>query len=113
MQTTPTGVVAGYWVHSNDKRMNILFKAQPSGLLEGAQGTLPGMAGNLRAAAAGQVVFVLENINMGVMSPSVREAVFADGGEKLRFLPPQDRTSTSGLFGRNLTPLELTRDRNE
>ncbi len=113
-QTTPTASVAGYWVHSDDKRMNILFKAQPSGLFEGAQATLPGTPANLRAATSGQVVLVLENVNTGIIvTPSVREAVLADGGEKLRFLPPRDRTSTSGLVGRNATPLELTRDGNE
>lgn len=85
-----------------------------SGLFEGAQATLPGTPANLRAATSGQVVLILENVNTGIIvTPSVREAVLADGGEKLRFLPPRDRTSTSGLVGRNATPLELTRDGNE
>jgi hypothetical protein len=93
--------------------MNILFKAQPSGLLEGANGNLPSTTGNLRAAAAGNLLLILENVNIGLLSASVREAVLSADGQKLGFLPPRDKSSTSGLVGPNSRPLELTRDSSE
>lgn len=110
VQKVPTASFAGYWVHPTDKRMNILFKAQDSGLLEGTHGNIPSATGNLRAAAAGNLLLVLENVNTGLVSPSVRAAVLSADGDKLTFLAPREKNSTSGLIGPNSKPLELTRD---
>lgn len=113
VQEYPTASFAGYWVHPTDKRMNILFKSQTSGLLEGASGNSPSAAGNLRAAATGNLLIILENVSIRILSPSVREAVLSADGQKVTFLAPRDKSSTSGLVGRNSKPLELTRDSSE
>lgn len=111
-QGSPTASFAGYWVHPTDKRMNILFKSQSSGLLEGANGNLPGPTGNLRGAAAGNFLVLVEHASVGISSPSVREAVLSADGQKLTFVVPHDK-STGRDIGRGSKPLELTRDRNE
>jgi hypothetical protein len=112
VQGSPTASFAGYWVHPTDKRMNILFKSQTSGLLEGAQGNSRTATGNLRGAAAGNLLVILENANIGLLSPSVREAVLSADGQKLTFVAPRDK-STSGPVGRSSKPLELTRHSSE
>lgn len=113
VQQVPTASFAGYWVHPTDKRMNILFRSRENGLLEGAQGNSQTSSGNLRAAAAGNLLVILENVNVGLQSPSVRGATLSAESQKLTFLAPREKSSTSGLVGRNSRPLELTRDRSE
>jgi hypothetical protein len=112
VQQVPTASFAGYWVHPTDKRMNILFKAPgDDGLLEGAMGNSQTTAGNLRAAASGNLLVILENVHGVLQSPSVREATLSADGQRLTFLAPREKSSTSGLVGRNSMPLELTKDR--
>lgn len=102
--TVPAASFAGYWVHPTDKRMNTLYKSQPSGLLEGVQGN-PSPGGNLRAASAGNLLLILEHVNVGVLTPSVREALLSADGQKLKYIGP------GGALNGNV--LELTRDSKE
>lgn len=103
-QKAPVASFAGYWVHATDKQKNILFKSRSNGLLEGASGNAPG-AGNLRAAAAGNLLVILEHVNVTILTPSVREATLSSDGQRLTYITPG--------AARNAKPLELTRDKQE
>lgn len=110
-QQASTASFAGYWVHATDKRMNILFQREASGLLNGRQGSLPVPKGNLRGAAVGNLLLILEHVNMELTtSPSVVGAELSGDGERLVYLAPHPRGPSASVVHRSGRPLELTRD---
>ncbi|MFO0817607.1 MAG: hypothetical protein U1A77_06675 [Pirellulales bacterium] len=110
-QQTSTASFAGYWVHPTNKLFNILFEREPSGLLNGKQGSLPVPKGNLRGAAVGNLLLILENVNMELVTPpSVVGAQLSDDGERLVYLAPHPRGPSTNAVNRSDRLLELTRD---
>lgn len=111
LQAAPTGSFAGYWVHNANKQMNILFEAETNGLLLGKQGSLFSPKGNLRGAGAGNLLLILEHVNVDAMlTPSVRGALLSPDGNTLSFLAESPRAPSSRAMNRTGRPqLELTR----
>lgn len=111
-QDVPTSAADGYWVHATDKRMNTLFTASPNGMMVGKQGSVPVPNGNLRAAAVGNLLLILENVGTDlIITPSVVGALISADGAKLTYLPASPRAPSASVPARGGNRLELTRDR--
>lgn len=109
-QQSPTASFVGYWVHDTDKRMNIVFQREASGLLNGKQGSFPVPLGNLRGAAVGNLLLILENVNMELSTtPSVVAAELSGSGDRLIYMTPRARAPFAAGVNRFSQPMELIR----
>lgn len=95
-QEVEMGPFAGYWVHATDKANNTLLKPIRSGVFEGANGdTAVRGRGNVKGAAAGNVMFIVQNPGYGPAA-SVREAALSADGQKLTFDPVAEKAPIRG-----------------